>query len=110
MKRKTFRTFILLLFMSGCSAPKAPPARKTLHLNFKRSVEDPQPALPVLPPPFLGIIPWQYLPGSNSFCWQLQASSNLIDWIDLPPRCQTDPVTVTASNQFQFFRLKGTPP
>lgn len=95
----------LVLALAACSSP-------------------PKPLLPPLPSPgpFKAIrkaagvnpvnvtIPWLYPAGINAsnYCWVLQTSSNLSNWIDAPG-CQTGTITVAASNSAAFFRLKGTP-
>lgn len=60
-------------------------------------------------PPFEAFLFWQYAPGATNFCWTLQVSSNLVDWVDLPGACVTDPLTAYATNGSGFFRLKGAP-
>ena len=62
-----------------------------------------------LPPHFEKVVPWEYPPGQ--WCWTLQSSSNLVDWIDVPAivgRCMTNS-SVTATDTLLFFRLKGSP-
>ena len=106
-KREIDAAFLCGLLFSGCIVPPAPVYRPLVSL---RAVPRQADSVNYIPPLFQGFIPWQY--GniqSNLYCWQLQASSNLVDWIEvLNPSCLSDPVTVTASNQFMYFRLKGT--
>lgn len=103
------RNAILIgLLLSGCAAP--PAGFRPLILP---RVSIPAPSIEVekmdMPAPrFEAVIPWQLPPDATNFCWRLQSSINLIDWVDLPDACLTDPVSVTASNSFLFYRLKGT--
>lgn len=100
---------VMLLLLAGCATQTVPKALNNLrqHTQFapiqrfqqKQSVQ----------PPFQAVIPWDYAPGSNNFCWTLQSSSNLVDWVDLPGACVTDPLTAYATNGSGFFRLRGSP-
>lgn len=60
-------------------------------------------------PQFQAFIPWQYAPGATNYCWTLQTSSNLLDWIDVPTGCLTGETFTSPTNPFCFFRMKGSP-
>ena len=97
-----------LFLVAGCAAPKA-----------TKPMPTPLPPLPAVrllaPKPLLlshpstNTVPWIYPPSINpsNFCWTLQSSANLVDWVDLPGACVTDPLFCWATNSFQFFRLRG---
>lgn len=45
----------------------------------------------------------------SNYCWTLQSSSNLVDWVDQPSWCLTGIVDVNAqTNGAGFWRLKGS--
>lgn len=104
---------LLPLLLASCAAP--PAGFRPLILprvsTPARSIEAEKMDMPTLRfepvTRFEAVIPWQLPPDATNFCWRLQSSTNLADWVDLPDLCLTDPVSVTASNSFLFYRLKG---
>ena len=98
-----------LFLVAGCAVPKA-----------TKPTPPPLPPLPALsllaPKPLLlshlstNTVPWIYPASINpsNFCWTLQSSANLVDWVDLPGACVTDPLYGFATNGAGFWRLKGS--
>lgn len=110
MKRNLFTSSLLLLLSTGCATSKpdstTPPAPPRLNLPAIKKTTG---AAVFVQPHFQSVTLWQYPPGQ--WCWTLQSSSNLVDWIDVPGtvgRCITNS-SATATNELLFFRLKGSP-
>lgn len=102
---------LVLCLMAGCAAPsrpvsKAPPSLHHLVLP-KRLALAPKPLL--LTEPRTNTVPWIYPSWLNpsNYCWTLQSSSNLIDWVDVPGACVSDPLYGFATDTAGFWRLKG---
>lgn len=93
---------ILLAFLlAGCVEVPPLPSHKTVPHAPAGTNAPP-------PPPREWFIPWTYPPGLTNYCWTLQVSTNLATWADVPSDCLTGSLTVYATNNPQFFRLKGT--
>jgi hypothetical protein len=101
------RRCLYLLLLTGCAAPKStPPMPPIRHLALPKRIAANAPQVITLPR--TNTVPWQYAPGASNYCWTLQTSSNLVDWVDLPGACVTDPLFAYATNAAAFFRLKGS--
>lgn len=101
---------LVFCLMAGCIAvTHQPVANGPFHLNLpKRAIVASETNYVV--PRWTNAISWVYPPGaSNNYCWTLQGSSNLVDWVDLPDACVSDPLYGFATNTAGYWRLKGSP-
>ena len=105
---KRFGPLVVLCLTAGCAVVTQPP-KGPIHLNLpKRAALAPQPF--VAHQPWTNVIPWVYPPNPETYCWHLQSSSNLVDWVDVPGDCVKDPLYGFATNTAGFWRLKGSTP
>ena len=50
---------------------------------------------------------FSYPPGSNSYAWTLQLSTNLVTWRDVPATMIDGWINITTAMPAAFYRLKG---
>lgn len=106
----------MALLIAGCATPKTPPPAVNPKPvpGFLQKIRTRRIELNQMMANVAGVIPqgtnvlvWKLPPDASIFCWTLQISSNLVNWVDLPGACVTDPLDVYATNALSFFRLKG---
>lgn len=106
--------FILLVALAGCTAPvkRTPPLPPRPAITRSAAPRMPASIFNPAAERILGKVPFRYgtIPVTN-YWWDLQASSNLVNWTTIATDLGPDDVTVSTNNfgQRQFFRMKGRP-
>lgn len=106
---------ILPLLIVGCAAQApvkraVPPLPTAMEKRISPMVRIPDLGTfkPAAAGEDLGYVPFKYNSGTN-YWWDVQASSNLIDWVTIFFDVGPDDITVTNTGQYRFFRIMGRP-